>query len=106
MLLAAMEAGSGQGQSGTPASGPAAGWYPDPEVGGRQRWWDGTRWTEHVHPPQGAPGGFQAQPADPAWLAQRAEADARQWAMFAHLSALLALVTSLPWLGPLIIYLV
>lgn len=27
-----------------------AGWYDDGS--GRQRWWDGTRWTEHVAPPQ------------------------------------------------------
>ena len=24
-----------------------AGWYPQPD--GRQRWWDGTQWTEHYH---------------------------------------------------------
>ncbi len=29
----------------------APGWYPDPQAPGRQRWWDGGRWTEHVHPP-------------------------------------------------------
>ncbi|KQM82489.1 DUF2510 domain-containing protein [Agromyces sp. Leaf222] len=28
---------------------PAA-WYPDPSGGAGQRWWDGTKWTEHVHP--------------------------------------------------------
>jgi uncharacterized protein len=34
------------------------------------------------------------------------DADARQWAMLAHLSALAGLVIVLNWLGPLIIYLV
>ena len=28
----------------------AAGWHPDPAgVPGRLRWWDGQRWTDHVH---------------------------------------------------------
>lgn len=27
---------------------PPAGWYADPQGPG-QRWWDGSRWTEHVH---------------------------------------------------------
>ena len=31
-----------------------AGWYPDPERPGRQRWFDGSAWTEHVQP-DGAP---------------------------------------------------
>ena len=34
------------------------------------------------------------------------ERDARQWAMFAHLSALLGLLIGLPFVGPLVIYLV
>jgi uncharacterized Tic20 family protein len=34
------------------------------------------------------------------------DANARQWAMLAHLSALAGLVIGLNWLGPLIIYLV
>jgi uncharacterized membrane protein YhaH (DUF805 family) len=40
----------------TPAV-PAA-WYPDTEVPGGQRWWDGSAWTEHRTPP--------AAPAAPA----------------------------------------
>jgi uncharacterized protein DUF2510 len=31
-------------------SGPAAGWYPDPDRPG-QRYWDGQGWTDHRAPP-------------------------------------------------------
>lgn len=27
---------------------PPAGWYPDPSGQSAHRWWDGTRWTDHV----------------------------------------------------------
>jgi len=27
-----------------------AGWYPDPEMVGTQRYWDGSAWTEHRTP--------------------------------------------------------
>lgn len=47
---------------------PPAGWYVDQQ--GNYRWWDGTRWTEHVAPGPGlaapAPGGFAA-PAGSSW---------------------------------------
>jgi hypothetical protein len=33
---------------------PAAGWYADPRSVGRLRWWDGSRWTEHVTSAPGA----------------------------------------------------
>jgi hypothetical protein len=40
-----------------------AGWYPDGQGG--QRWWDGTRWTEHTQPAQGAAPAAPAAPAEP-----------------------------------------
>lgn len=30
---------------------PPAGWYPDPQVPGSNRYWDGTRWTDQTHTP-------------------------------------------------------
>ena len=30
-------------------------WYPDPQVPGLLRYWDGTRWTAHTSPATGAP---------------------------------------------------
>jgi hypothetical protein len=35
------------GQGGT-----AAGWYDDPAGSGGLRWWDGSRWSDHVQPAQ------------------------------------------------------
>jgi hypothetical protein len=40
---------------------PAA-WFPDPDGGPGQRYWDGTQWTEHYHPPREQPQQF-APPA-------------------------------------------
>lgn len=34
----------------TDAHSPAAGWYDDPEMALRLRWWDGIRWTTHTRP--------------------------------------------------------
>ncbi len=33
---------------------PIAGWYPDPQGSGQQRWWDGNQWTSQFAP--AAPG--------------------------------------------------
>lgn len=53
------------GQGGT-----AAGWYDDPAGSGGLRWWDGSRWSDHVQPAQQqaqqAPGQY-AYPAAPAY---------------------------------------
>ncbi|QGG94980.1 DUF2510 domain-containing protein [Actinomarinicola tropica] len=53
-----------------------AGWYPDPNAEGTQRYWDGAQWTEHTAPlvattPADAP----ASPAEPAPLATDAAPD-------------------------------
>lgn len=32
------------------STAPAAAWFPDPSDPSQLRWWDGSTWTEHVHP--------------------------------------------------------
>lgn len=96
----------------------APGWYPDPNGQPYERWWDGTQWTDQTQArAQAQPGATQTQQA-PGWqqqpyqqqagypqpYAQQAAMtpeQARQWALFAHLSGLLLGV-----IGPLIIYLI
>lgn len=45
-----------------------AGWYPDPDGSGGQRYWDGNLWTEHRYPaaPPPAPPPAPAEPVGPA----------------------------------------
>jgi len=73
-----------------PPAGP--GWYPDPYGGPSFRYWDGTRWTD-----------AQSSAIPPA---ATAASDTTTWAMAAHLTALAALLVGLPFMGPLIVYLV
>jgi uncharacterized RDD family membrane protein YckC len=52
-----------------------AGWYPEPDPAyagqpGRLRYWDGQRWTEHVHepePPQPTPPAYPVAPPPPTY---------------------------------------
>jgi hypothetical protein len=57
-----------------PHDAPAAAWYPDPQMAGRVRWWDGTNWTEHVSVPANPMQSDQI--AIEAHVPQIAEADA------------------------------
>jgi uncharacterized Tic20 family protein len=59
-------------------------------------------WPSTPPPAPPPPAWSPAGPPSPA----AADANARQWAMIAHLSALAGLVIGLNWLGPLIVYLV
>jgi uncharacterized Tic20 family protein len=80
-------------EAAPPPGTPQPGWYPDPEVPGGQRYWDGSQWTENRAPAAQAataPAGYDPQ--------------ARQWAMWAHLTGLAGLFIGLNWLGPLIIW--
>lgn len=47
------------------ASGPEAGWYPDPHVREQLRWWSGEVWTSAVRFPP-VPGSLPAPPRTPA----------------------------------------
>ena len=45
------------------AAAAAAGWYPVAAGSAQQRWWDGTRWTDHVYDPAAAARAAAAAPA-------------------------------------------
>lgn len=51
------------------AAAPAPGWYPDPWLPGRRRFWGGTTWTAHSFPEEARPAGER-----PTALAPRATA--------------------------------
>jgi hypothetical protein len=46
------------------SSNPPAAWFPDPWGAAEMRYWDGSQWTGHVHPPavSQAPAATPAQP--------------------------------------------
>lgn len=68
-----------------------AGWYPDPDDSGKQRFWDGRQWTDAV---------AAAVPTGPPPDATR------NWAVAAHLSAVAGAFLALAFLGPLTVLLI
>ena len=76
------------------APGPQPGWYPDPEGSHAHRYWDGRRWTDALS--------NAIPPASPT----NARDDSRGWAVAAHLSAPLAMIVAMAFLGPLVVYLI
>lgn len=59
---------------------PPAGWYPDPQDASRQRYWNGTAWTEHTADggPQAAGTSGQAAAA-PGGIGSASEPDTWTW---------------------------
>ncbi len=72
-------------------SDPIPGWYPDPEEPSRQRFWDGTRWTEARAYPVAA--GLDGLPGP----APQEEERGTNWALVVGLLALLGVVLLAVW---------
>lgn len=94
-----------------------AGWRPDPHAPGRERWWNGAGWTEHVrqavapnHPPANQPSQpFSVAPAygPPVWSAPQAPARPRSfapWGIALGIAGVLlvAIIAAVVVLGPVV----
>lgn len=73
-------------------SDPIPGWYPDPEEPSRQRFWDGTRWTEARAYPVAM--GLDGAPVPDA---AAAESRGTNWALIVGLVVLLLVVLAAVW---------
>ena len=56
---------------------PPAGWYPDPQDASRQRYWDGTSWTEHTA--EGSPQAAGSAARQPAATGSASDPDTWTW---------------------------
>ena len=56
---------------------PPAGWYPDPQDSSRQRYWNGTAWTEHTA--DGAPQAAGAAAGQPVTSSSASDPDTWTW---------------------------
>ena len=63
---------------------PAAGWFADPHDAARLRWWDGSAWTEHVHPPATQPSAAASTPIEASSQATALQVarDDAQWSIW------------------------
>jgi|GEM_PF-4337284 len=90
----------------TTPGGPPAGWYDDTTTPGRQRWYDGTTWTDHYQTPA-AP----AAPAAPAVPVQHVTGPATAASLNVHRDVIYtrpqqghSLILNLLLIGPLTLW--
>jgi hypothetical protein len=82
----------------------AAGWYPVAQGSAQQRWWDGTRWTDHVYDPATATPAAAVSPTTTT-TALRAPAGVKPGTVWFWLLAVGAPILQMLDLIPLAIYL-
>jgi hypothetical protein len=78
------------------SSNPMPGWYPDPEAPERQRFWDGTKWTEARAYPAVNPNDPQAAAA-PAGVVPDEKRKSNPWIVIALIAVIAAVIFGLAW---------
>lgn len=89
-------------------SRPPEGWYPDPQDGARQRWWDGQAWTARVRadahgaPPMGSPPPEAGRSVPPASTTGDGPSNSRRgrlWGIVAGFVAVAVIAAGGGWLA-------